>query len=151
MTKVNFYHLQKISIEQALAKILEKALASGKKAVVKIGNDDRVEFLNTALWTYSDQSFLPHGSKKDGNAEQQPVWLTSGDDVPNGADILFLVDQATISIERLKNFDMVCNLFDGASNDALQQARDFWKEIKNAEIECCYWQQDDNGVWKVKG
>ncbi len=150
MTRVDFYHLQKISVEQALPKLLEKAYASGKPVLLKIGTEDRVEFLNTALWTYADEAFLPHGSKKDGNAEMQPIWLTSGDDNPNGATMLFLADGAMINSNKLAEFERVFNLFDGADEEALNKARAFWKEVKSLGLDCFYWQQDDSGAWKQK-
>ena len=77
MTRVDFYHLQKSNIENTLPKLLEKAYSTGKKILVKVGNENRVEFLNTHLWTYEEQSFLPHGTQKDGSPEVQPIWLTS--------------------------------------------------------------------------
>ena len=150
MARIDFYHLQKSVVEQALPRLLEKAYANGKPILVKIGNEARVEFLNTALWTYDDQSFLPHGSNKDGNAELQPIWLTSGDDNPNGAKMLFLVDGAKIDVADLPQFERIFNLFDGSNDENLQQARDFWRRIKEAGHECFYWQQDDAGRWQQK-
>ncbi len=150
MSRVDFYHLQKTSIEQSLPKLLEKAYASGKYAIVKVGNEDRVEFLNSALWIYDEQSFLPHGSKKDGHADSQPIWITSNDDNPNNADMLFLVDGASVDIENISQFERVFNMFDGSSESSLEQARSFWKQIKSAGHECFYWQQDDTGGWKQK-
>ena len=41
------------------------------------GSDERVESLNAQLWTYKERGFLPHGSAKDGFAEDQPGWLTA--------------------------------------------------------------------------
>lgn len=93
-------------------------------------------------------SFLPHGSKKDGNAELQPIWLTSGTDNPNMASLLFLVDGAAADNGELEKFSRVFNIFDGNSPDALQQARAFWKNLKSGGNECFYWQQDANGRWK---
>ncbi len=150
MARIDFYHLQRSSVEQALPKLLEKAYASGKPVLVRVGTEARVEFLNTALWTYDDQSFLPHGSKKDGNAELQPIWLTSGNDNPNGAQMLFLVDGARADIDELSRFDRVFNLFDGGSDESLQQTREFWKQIKASGQECFYWQQDETGRWQQK-
>lgn len=150
MTRVDFYHLQKISIEQALPKLLEKAYGTGRPVLVKVGNEVRVEFLNTALWTYDDQSFLPHGSKKDGNADMQPIWLTADEDNPNNASMLFLVDGAMIATDKLAEFERVFNIFDGSSEEALTQARAFWKQVKAEGHECFYWQQDNNGSWKQK-
>lgn len=145
--RVDFYHMQLSSVEQVLPKLLEKAYATGKRVLVKVGNEARVDFLNTALWTYEDESFLPHGTKKDGNAALQPIWLTSGDDNPNQAEMLFLVDDAKIAIDSLSQFARVLNLFDGSDPDSLSQARDFWRQVKNSGNECVYWQQDNNGSW----
>lgn len=150
MTRVDFYHLQKQSLEEVLPKLLEKAYQTGNKTVLKIGNEQRVEFINTHLWTYNDQSFLPHGSRKDGNAAEQPIWLTSDDDNPNQATLLFLVDGAQKSPEELTAFDRVFNIFDGHSEPALVQARQFWKTLKTSDVELHYWQQDDAGRWTEK-
>ena len=131
MSRVDFYHLQSQTLENVLPKLLEKAYETGKSVLVRVGNEERVEFLNALLWTYNDQSFLPHGSKKDGNAELQPIWLTSGTDNPNMASLLFLVDGAAADNGELEKFSRVFNIFDGNSPDALQQARAFWKNLKS--------------------
>ena len=147
--QVDFYHLQTQTLEDVLPKLLEKAYASGKKTVVKVGTADRVEFLNTQLWTYDDASFLPHGSKKDGNAEMQPIWLTSGEDIPNGAAFLFLVDGAQTEVSSLNGIERIFNVFDGNSPDAVSRARLFWKELKEQDHALSYWQQE-NGRWIKK-
>ncbi len=150
MSRVDFYHLQSKKLEDVLPKLLEKAYGVGKKAVVRVGNSERVEFLNSMLWTYDEQSFLPHGSKKDGAADMQPIWLTADNDVPNKAEFLFLVDGASAELEEISNFERVFNIFDGNLNEALEKARAFWKELKNQGVEVFYWQQNANGSWQQK-
>ena len=150
MPRVDFYHLEHGIIEDVLPKLLEKAYTSGKPILIKVGNEARVEVLNTALWTYDDQSFLPHGTKKDGNASLQPIWLTAGEDNPNQAAMLFLVDGALIDLKELNNFERIFNLFDGKDEEGLKRARNFWKEVKSSGLECFYWQQDANGRWNQK-
>ncbi len=147
MSRVDFYHLQSLTYENDLPKKLEKSYATGKSSLLRFGNVVRVVFLNGILWTYSDQSFLPHGSKKDGNAELQPIWLTSGTDNPNMASLLFLVDGATALMEELEKFMRVFNVFDGNSEEALTQARAFWKNCKASGNECHYWKQSPSGAW----
>ena len=135
-------------MEQVLPKLLEKAYKTKQNIVVKVGNDERVEFLNSQLWTFDDTSFIPHGSRKDGFGEQQPIWLTAGEDTPNQATMMFLVDGATASLENLGKFERVFNIFDGNSPSAVDQARQFWKDLKAAEnMEVFYWKQDENGRW----
>ncbi len=151
MTRIDFYHLQSRRLEDVLPKLLEKAYDADKKVVVKIGNEERVEFLNSLLWTYNDISFLPHGSKKDGFGELQPIWLTAGDDIPNGAVFLFLADGARADWETMKNFERIFNIFDGNSEESLVQARQLWKDLKTKTADVFYWQQNGNGSWLQKG
>ena len=61
-----------------LPSLVEKTLERGWRAVVQAGSEERVEALDTLLWTYREESFLPHGTKRDGNAASQPVFLTTG-------------------------------------------------------------------------
>jgi DNA polymerase-3 subunit chi len=72
MTEIRFYHLQRTVLEAALPPMLEKTLDRGQRAVVMAGSEERVEHLADHLWTYSERSFLPHGSARDGNAGLQP-------------------------------------------------------------------------------
>ena len=65
-------------------------------------------------------SFLPHGSKKDGFGEDQPIWISAGDDAPNQAVFLFLVDGAAVTPDVLSQYERVFNIFDGNSEAALK-------------------------------
>ena len=151
MTKIDFYHLQNQTLENVLPKLLEKSYQLGKKILIRIGNEERVEFINNLLWTYDEESFLPHGSKKDGHAEAQPIWLTSENDNPNNADFLFLTDGAEADCEEIKKFERVFNIFDGNSAPAVEKARGFWKELKQNYIDVSYWKRNANGIWEQQG
>lgn len=150
MSRVDFYHLQKQTLEDVLPKLLEKAYSSGSKIKVKVGTEARVDFLNSLLWTYNDESFLPHGSKKDGAAELQPIWLSADDDNPNGASMLFLTDEAMLSESDTEIYTRIFNIFDGNNYEALQNARDLWKNLRSSGAELHYWQQDNDGHWAEK-
>ena len=93
-TEVNFYHLTRSSLEDALPRLLAKTLQAGERAVVMLGSPERVDALNTHLWTCDPNGFLPHGAAKDGEADRQPIWLTHLDENPKGAKFLFVADRA---------------------------------------------------------
>ena len=150
MSRIDFYHLQKQTLEQVLPKLLEKAYASGQNIKIKVGNEERVEIINSLLWTYADDSFLPHGSKKDGFAKAQPIWLSADDDNPNKAEMLFLIDGAKIDLAAAENYTRIFNIFDGNDNLAVEHAREFWKEASDLGLERNYFQQDDSGRWNKK-
>lgn len=150
MSRIDFYHLQKQNLEDVLPKLLEKAYSSGAHINVKVGTEARVDFFNSLLWTYNDESFLPHGSKKDGAAELQPIWLSSDDDNPNNAAMLFLTDDAAPAEGDTEKYTRIFNIFDGNNPEALQNARELWKSLRQSGAELHYWQQDNDGRWTEK-
>ena len=147
MSEIAFYHLQRSPLEAVLPRLLEKTLAAGKRAVVVAGSPQRVEALNVVLWTYGQNSWLPHGSSRDGSADEQPVWLTDGEDNPNGASFLFLTDSSTGPVA---DYERCFDLFDGNDTTAVDAARERWKAYKAAGHAVTYWQQSDAGKWEKK-
>lgn len=148
MAEIGFYHLRSMALERALPSILERGLAAGHRIVVMAGSAERVEHLNDLLWTYSDASFLPHGSARDGNAERQPIWLTESDENPNAATMLVLVDGA--SSARLGAYQRCCDIFDGNDEASVAAARGRWKAAKAAGHQLVYWEQVE-GKWQKRG
>jgi len=148
LTDIAFYHLQRWPLEQALPKLLEKTAEAGKKAVVMTGSESRAESLNTLLWTYSRDSWLPHGTAKDGSPEDQPVWLTAKDENPNGADFLFLTDGA--ASVHVGEYERCFELFDGKDDEQVRAARERWKAYKEAGHGLAYWRQTETGGWTKK-
>jgi DNA polymerase-3 subunit chi len=148
MTEIGFYHLTRTPLERALPKLLERVLASGMRAVVMAGSAERVEALDAALWTYEQLSFLPHGSVRDGEAESQPIWLTTEDENPNGAKVLVLTDGAASA--HVRDYARCLDMFDGRDPAAVETARGRWKDFKQAGHTLAYWQQNEAGGWEKK-
>lgn len=147
-TEVLFYHLEHHPLERVLPTLLERTLERGWRAVVQSGSEERLEALDLALWTYRDDSFLPHGTRKDGGGELQPVYLTTGTETPNGAGVRFLVDGAVA--DSFTGFIRIVYLFDGHDPAAIEMARGQWRAAKGAGCGVAYWQQDANGRWAKK-
>ena len=150
MIRVDFYHLQKAPLEHVLPKLCEKAYATGKRIKILLGNEERVEFINSLLWTYVEDSFLPHGSKKDGFVESQPIFISTSEENENQAHLLILADGATPSLDVLSQYERILNIFDGNDENALNRARAYWKEIKALNGELHYWQQNERGAFEQK-
>ena len=100
------------------------------------------------LWAYREDSFLPHGTARDGRAQSQPIYLTAGDDNPNGAQIRFLVDGAMLV--DASPYVRVAYVFDGRDQDAVARARDDWQTAKAQGLAVSYWQQGADGRWEQK-
>lgn len=147
-TEVLFYHLERKPLEAVLPQLLELTLQRGWRAVLQASTPERLDALDTHLWTYAEESFLPHGTKKDGFSAEQPVFLTTGDDNPNGAAVRFCVDGAVAA--GFTDYTRIVYLFDGRSPEAVQQARGEWKRAKAAGCTVTYWQQIESGRWEKK-
>lgn len=152
MSEVLFYHLERQTLEQALPLLLSATLKRGWKAVVQAGSETRMQALDSHLWTYQDETFLPHAAKGDArfadHADAQPIWLTDEDETPNGANVLFLVDGA--ERDAIDGFERCVFMFDGRDEENVTRARARWSELKDAGYELTYWQQSTEGKWEQK-
>ena len=149
MTEVLFYHLQQQPMEKTLPALLEKSLERGWRVVVQAASEERVEALDAQLWTFRDDSFLPHGNARDAEAREQPIVLTVDDDNPNGATVRFLLDGAGVPADA-GAYQRIVLLFDGEDPEALAAARARWSEAKTGGFEVTYWQGDEHGRWQRK-
>jgi DNA polymerase-3 subunit chi len=148
MSEIWFYHLETRPLEKTLPVLIEKARERGLKVVVRAGSAERLAALDDLLWTYSEESFLAHGTAAEEAPETQPVLLTTADERPNDAEILFLVDNAPLPAAY--PYTRVIMLFDGHDSEAVEAARAAWREVKDLGHAVTYWQQDGDGRWQKK-
>ena len=144
--EVWFYHLERTGVDRALPMLLEKTLARGWRALVRAPGADGLAALDEKLWTYADDSFLPHGVEDDAFSACQPVLLSA--DVAkagNGAQALFLVGGAEAG--DLSGFERCILLFEGNDADAIKGARARWTRFKADGYPVSYWKQSPNGAW----
>ncbi|MFT8676505.1 MAG: DNA polymerase III subunit chi [Acetobacter sp.] len=145
MTQIGFYHLTRTGVADALPRLLARTVASGQKAVVWCSGKPLLQELDKALWQVSAPTWLPHGAEGTLCPDLQPIWLTTGDDCPNDAHFLFLLENRTSA--DLSRFGRVFDLFDGLDDAAVAQARERWSAAKAQGHELAYWRQEEQG-WK---
>lgn len=146
MTQVSFYHLTSTPIQRALPKLLEKIVAGGNKALVVTGSEEEAEQLNQLLWTYNPDSFLPHGTMKDGRLEDQPI-LISTETTPVNKASMALVTNGQIP-DNLERFERILDIFDGNNAEAVTAARNRWMVYKEAGHNLTYQKQTEMGGWE---
>ena len=148
MSEVLFYHLQAQPLEEVLPGLLERSLERTWRVVVESGVPERVKELDDLLWTFRDDSFLPHGAQGDGYEDAQPIYITSGPENPNGANVRFLVHNASLPDQI--DYDRLVIMFNGDVDAEVQGARVHWKSLQGSEHEATYWQQNERGRWEKK-
>lgn len=146
MTEYLFYHLTVTALDQALPKLLEKALQGGFRVHLCVATEEEAERINGLLWTYNPDSFLPHGTAKDGYGDQQPVYIGTGEDAPNRPSLIVVVDGRRVKPS--ESVQRVLDVFNGASDEEVAKARDRWKQYTAEGQKLSYFRQTTSGGWE---
>ncbi|WP_444924383.1 DNA polymerase III subunit chi [Microbulbifer sp. DLAB2-AF] len=81
MTRIDFYILSSDQPQQAdifACRLAEKAYRNGLRVLLAVDNQERAEQLNQLLWTFREDSFLPHANQENG--EQAAIEINCGED-----------------------------------------------------------------------
>lgn len=148
MTEILFYHLETQPLERVLPVLLEKTLERGWRAVVETSSRDRAQALDTLLWTFRDDSFLPHGIAGEPIDAHQPVLIVTDGENPNSANVRFFVDRAVP--QSGEGYQRIVFMFSGHDPEAVTEARAAWRALREGN-EVTYWQQDEAGRWQKRG
>jgi len=152
MPEIAFYHCTRLTADAALPQLLEKSLEREWRVVVHLVSEQRLAQLDAHLWTYRPDAFLPHGSKKDGEPETQPVYLTTANDNPNDADARFFLGgvspAACLADPKLAPKERIVILFD--EKDDIVSLRIQYKDLLSHGLKQTYWQENEDGRWVKK-
>jgi DNA polymerase III subunit chi len=150
-SEIWFYHLERTSVEDTLPPLLEKCVERGWRAIVRSASPASLDAIDTSLWTYRANAWLPHG-KSTGTLEEdarQPILLVhpsvEGSDYALEAPALFLIDGADWT--GVSGIVRIFVLFDGRDEDAVARARTDWRRAKEAGFVPAYWRQSEDGKW----
>jgi DNA polymerase-3 subunit chi len=150
MPEVWFYQLQRRTLDQVLPSLVERTRSRGWRSAIQATTPQRLAALDDLLWTYADDSFLPHGGAGDGDPDLQEVWLTLGADNPNGAQIRFLLDGVAAEPFVDAGYERLILIFDGRDEASLDDARAQWKALRGREAKLSYWEETEDGGWRQK-
>jgi len=142
--QVDFYHLTATPLERALPSVAQRVVAGGGRLLIVSGDEAQRSAIDRLLWSYSPESFLPHGQAGADDDASQPV-LIAAEAVPaNRAANVALIDGEWR--DAALDFDRAFHFFDG---DRIQEARAAWKALADRDgVERRYWKQDDGGKWE---
>ncbi|MFC6199645.1 DNA polymerase III subunit chi [Ponticaulis profundi] len=140
-----FYHLDRPPLAAALAPLFEKCLERDWRVLVVSPSQEVLDEIDKDLWTFRDDSFLPHG-RDIGQAELQPVLLSSGAQNQNGAKVLVLLNGE--GHDPKADFERVMVVFEDGDTHARGEARRQYAAARKAGLSVRYFQQTGQGGWK---
>ncbi len=140
---VNFYELALDPALKVVPPLALKAYEQGARAVILAANENSLEELNKAIWTFKQDAFIPHGTKADGKAERQPIYLTLTEENPNQATIAIITDGRMPQLP----FERVYDIFDGTIETELASAKARQQAYQNSGAAVTYFKQNPQGGW----
>ncbi len=140
-----FYHIDHTSVPEAVAPLVEKCLEKGWRVVIA-GEDETLSGLDRYLWTWRDDSFLPHG-REGALEDRQPVLLAGEADPRNGAKAAILLDGRGAGG---RHFERCLVVFEGANAEVRAEARRQYRAAVEAGARVKYFQQDPGGGWTAR-
>jgi len=113
VTRVDFYILgDQVREDRYLyaCRLVEKVYGLGRRIYIHAGSDAEVRHLDRLLWTFREQSFIPHGPMGRTDPQLTPVLLGCQGD-PQGEDDV-LVNLAPEVPGFFSRFDRVAEIMD---------------------------------------
>jgi len=127
MTRVDFHSKVPDKILYA-CRLVRKARAADMKIVVHLEDAQQQQALDEALWTFSEQDFLPHVSATDTLAAQTPILLTqdASDPLPHHQ---VLINLSRRTPEHFARFERLFEILSTDEQD-LAAERDRYKQYQ---------------------
>ncbi|NEX20218.1 DNA polymerase III subunit chi [Thiorhodococcus mannitoliphagus] len=113
MSRIDFYSLEPGSRGDRFllaCKLVERIRAKGLRALIFCPDLEQARHLDRLLWTYRDDSFLPHGLVGKVDTDLTPI-LISTDGRPE-TEHQVLINLALQPPDFLNRFERVCDLVD---------------------------------------
>jgi DNA polymerase-3 subunit chi len=143
-----FYHLTRSGADATLQTLLPRAITAGWRVMIRGGDAEALQRLDTLLWLEPEDGFLPHGVEGGPHDADQPVLLGQGPAV-NGAQALALIDGADVTLDEAARMERVWAIFDGQDPQAVARARGLWTRLTGAGLAAQYW-SEESGRWEKK-
>lgn len=150
MTQIIFYSTAPLQVEKTLFTLLEKSLEKGNKSLLLFKDKEKCLSINEQLWTYKQNSFLPHISEDDQIYDNidVPVYLSTKNENPFKAELLFSIDG--FLPDNIDHFERVIIIID--VNDELlnEKYKNYYLDINKNFEDIVFYKSDDNGKWIEK-
>ncbi len=127
MTRIDFYQLspERPRYDLLVCQLCQKAYESKQLTLLLTQNRQQSEHLDNRLWTYSDESFLPHDSE-DTEGFITPILIH--DDPDPGGDRQLLINLSALVPAYFAQFERVIELVTEENKTQAREHYSYYKE-----------------------
>ena len=133
--RVDFYLLSNTepqAVNLVACRLLEKAYQRGHRVFVFCDSKDNAERLDELLWTYKEDSFIPHNLQGEGPEPPPPVQIGYGTE-PRGFNDILLNMSPTIP-DYFTRFQRVMEIV-AADDTAKEISRNHYREYRSKQCQ----------------
>ncbi len=150
MTQIIFYNTAPLQVENTLFNLIEKSIENGYKSLLLFNDKDKCSAIDEKLWTYKQNSFLPHSSENEKISDEIdiPIYLSTKNENPYKAELLFSIDG--FLPDNINNFERVIIIVDVNNKILLEEYKKYYLDINDDFEDIVFYKSDDNGKWTEK-
>lgn len=150
MTQIIFYNTAPLQVENTLFNLIEKSIENGYKSLLLFNDKDKCSAIDEKLWTYKQNSFLPHLSEDEKISDEIdiPIYLSTKNENPYKAELLFSIDG--FLPDNINNFERVIIIVDVNNKILLEEYKKYYHDINDDFEDIVFYKSDDNGKWTEK-
>ncbi|MDG2459733.1 MAG: DNA polymerase III subunit chi [Luminiphilus sp.] len=129
MTQVDFYVLPQsgsFTVGEAVGRLAEKALSRGHRIFVHVSDEQQGHHLDSELWTFRPESFIPHALLGSDTTER----VTIGWDEPPLAENDVLINTTAIVPNFFSRFHRLAEIV-SPDEAALAASREAWRYYRD--------------------
>ncbi len=130
--EINFYQVSNIvenGVAKSIAPLLLKILEDNKRALIYSQDTVMINSLDSGLWSFGKNKFIPHVTIFDQEFEQkkQPIFITNQEENHNQANYLILLDAAQAKF--VKDFSRIFYFYDDSKTALAKNIAASYQEI----------------------
>lgn len=130
MPKIFFIELKIASKEQLVCDVIEKLFTDNHRTVVHFDGKDEALKMDNLLWTWKQESFVPHALAEDPQtAGDEPVILTTDNRFDDTADTLVLYDP--LSSEHFSGFSTIIDFAEVYHPERITESRNRYRQLRD--------------------
>ena len=144
LEKAFFYNASHRDVVADIAWLTENIFKKNNRIIIFCTDQETAELVDEFLWSYRDDSFIPHSLKKYGEASHNPILVTTDLDEGYDHNVLLAFNGVLIKKNDWQRFAKIYYFFDDQDIKEKENARSMWKIFSSLDVDCKYWINEKN-------
>ena len=144
LEKAFFYKSSHRDVVRDIAWLTESIFKKNNRIVIFCTDQETAEVVDDFIWSYRDDSFIPHSIKKHRETSLDPILVTTDLDGSYEHNVLLALNGVLIKEKDWQRFAKVYYFFDDQDSREKENARAMWKSFSSLAVNCKYWINEKN-------